>query len=110
MPFVKKYKNQYRLKMIFYGTLLFYFFLVIVSALFFWWKPSGTPQKDEAFAFPLKNFSVFGLNKAKISRFVTHYECPECGFRSEEHLRQCPRCKAEGKRVQMEARTFVFQP
>ncbi|HFB61976.1 MAG TPA: hypothetical protein ENJ69_03230 [Bacteroidetes bacterium] len=96
--------------MILYGTLLFYLLLVIVSAVFFWWKRSGHPHHVDSFVFPLKNPLAFGQRKGKVSRFITHFECPECGFETEEHKVHCPRCKAEGKSVHMEARTFVLQP
>ncbi len=96
--------------MIFYGILLFYLLLVVASALFFWWRRSGAYFSEKAFVFPLKSSMIFWYNKAKVSRFVTRYECPECGYETEEHTAYCPHCKAEGEPVRMEARTFLFQP
>ncbi len=96
--------------MILYATLLFYLLLVLVSAVFLWRKSAGTSHTPGAFAFPMKNFLLFGPHKAKISRFVTHYECPECGYETEDHRVHCPRCRAEGKSVRLEAHTLIFQP
>ena len=96
--------------MILYGTLLFYLLLVVASAVFFWWKRSGKMHHVESFVFPLKNPLALGPKKGKVSRFITRFECPECGFETEEPGAHCPRCKAKGKSVRMEARTLAFQP
>ncbi len=95
--------------MIFYGILLFYLLLVVASALVFWRRHSGAYYSEKVFVFPLKSSMIFRYNKAKVSRFVTRYECPECGYEMGEHKAHCPRCKKEGKMVPMEARTLVLQ-
>ena len=96
--------------MIFYATLLFYALLLIISVILFLVRKFSTKPVQIALAFPLKNsFHLFSAGRVKISRFITQYECPDCGYKSMEPSKHCPHCKNDGKKIPLLVKTMPFQ-
>jgi len=97
-------------EMIFYGLLLFYVLLLIFSLLFFFVEKSDFNPFQIAFAIQQKkSFKFFFPGKVRISRYITLYECPECGYKSMEKSKNCPHCKIEGKETPLVAKTIPFK-
>jgi len=95
--------------MIFY-VLLFYVLLLLISVVFFFVKKLNTRPIQVALNFPKKRPKWFSFaGKVRISRFITQYECPECGFKSMDSSVHCPRCFTKGKERPLVANTMSFQ-
>lgn len=95
--------------MIFY-VLLIYILLLLFSLVFFFVKKFNISPYQIAFALPQKkSFRLFFSEKVRVSRFITFYECPECGYKSMEKSKDCPHCKMEGKEAPLVANTIPFR-
>ncbi len=95
--------------MILYGFLLLYLLLVLFSVIFFLVKKFNTnPAHATLTQHPIKPFKSFSFAKVKISRFITRYECPECGYLSMDLSNSCPHCKENGKITSLIANTMAF--
>ncbi len=89
------------------GTLAIYFILLLVSAVFLRSGKTGREQVPVSFAFPSDPPRFFFFtDKVKVSHYLTQYECPECGYRSYEHEKHCPRCLEKGNTVTMKTLTL----
>ncbi len=102
--------------MIFYVVLLYvillYVVLLIVSLFFFLFKKfrfdSGPVQI--AFALPQKKqVKLFTSGKVRISKYITQYECPKCGYKRMKTDELCPHCEEQGRKNPLVAKTLSFQ-
>ncbi len=90
-------------------VLIFYVFMLVLSLLFFFIKRHRSFTVQNSFALSQKKpFQLFFFGKVKVSKYITLYECPECGHKSMEPSKNCPHCKANGKIVPLVAKTMPF--
>jgi predicted RNA-binding Zn-ribbon protein involved in translation (DUF1610 family) len=61
----------------------------------------ASPQK--------KQVKLFTSGKVRIFRYITQYECPECGYKSMETAKHCPHCEEQGRKNPLIAKTLSFQ-
>jgi len=91
-------------------AILLYLLLLVFSMIFFLVKKFSVNPIQIALAMPQKRYVKFFLSgKVRISRFITQYECPECGYKSMKKSKRCPRCKVEGKETLMVANTMPLE-
>ncbi len=89
------------------GTLILYTLLLLVSVIYLGTKKSSREVLPVSFALPVDppHFPLFS-GKVKLSRYITRYKCPECGYSSHDHEKYCPRCLENGKHIAMNAFTL----
>jgi len=90
--------------------LLLYILILLYSLAFFLVRKFNVSPFQIAFASQNnKSFKFFLPGKVRISRYLTLYECPECGYKSKEKSKICPHCKVEGGKTPLVAKTFPVQ-
>jgi hypothetical protein len=96
--------------MILLYALVSYLLLLILSVIYIFARKAALYPFQMAFSFPLKDLSRSLLgSKPKVSRFITQYECPVCGYRSMDQTTYCPHCLEEEKKTKLTAKTIPFQ-
>ncbi len=92
----------------FHVLFLFILFLLFFLAFFFVRKFNISLFQIAFVTQPKKSFKFFFPGKVRISRYITLYECQECGYKSMEKSKNCPHCKIEGKEIPLVAKTIPF--